>query len=31
MKWDTRIMHALFVAASIGAMVLSAVAPGRWD
>ena len=30
MKWNTKILRALFVAAAIGGMVLSAIAEGGW-
>lgn len=30
MKWDNRIFRALFVAASIGAMIMTAVANTGW-
>ncbi len=31
MKWNTKILRALFVAATIGAMILSAIAESGWD
>jgi hypothetical protein len=30
MKWNSKIVRALFVAASVGAMVMSAIAESSW-
>ena len=30
MKWNSKILRALFVAATIGSMVLSAIADSAW-
>ncbi len=30
MKWDSKILRALFVAATIGAMIMTAVANTGW-
>ena len=30
MKWNTKLVHALFVISTVGAMVLSAMAEATW-
>ncbi len=30
MKWNSRLVRALIIAATVGAMILSAIADARW-